>query len=167
MNWRLMMAIVVATVAPIASHAEDSLVLARMVMDPPPTKAYCSTHPNCGDADLQMRWTFTVRKQLRGPKVPHKVFALRYGPFPPPPPPFWDADPKGAVLVVLTPITDESLRKRTGASYLISDLSFTMPMYCLESPPDAYGIEVPETEIYVSPGAKKQCFNIFWAGTLK
>jgi hypothetical protein len=163
MSWRLILIIVVAAVAPAASMAEDSLVLAKLLKSPPLSNAYCSTHSNC--ADLQSRWIFQVQKQLRGPTVPHKVIALliRYDTFPAQHPPSFEGDEKSTALVVLTPITDDSLRKKTGASYLISDLSFTVQMFCLANSPVTYGLNTPENETYVSPGAKKQCFDIFWA----
>jgi hypothetical protein len=163
MSWRLILIIIVAAVAPSASMAEDSVVLAQLLRNPPLSHAYCSTHSNC--ADLQSRWIFRVQKQLRGPRVPHKVTALliRYDTFPAQHPPIFEGDEKSTALVVLTPIADDSLRKKTGASYLISDLSFTAQMFCLAKSPVTYGLHTPENETYVSPGAEKQCFDIVWA----
>jgi hypothetical protein len=158
MNRCLTLIALVATGVSYASWAEDSIVLAKTIETP---HVDCAKHPNC--EDLQWRWRFRVVKQLKGPKVPRTVFAIYYRDDDEPPTFFENTT--GLVLVVLTPIADVQFRKKMGADFNISEMSYIWHMYCLESPPSKYGLDTPENEIYILPGTDTKCFPTFWAGT--
>ncbi len=157
MNWRLILVAIFAALASDLLKAEDSIVVARIFQ---PSSKGCSNRSDC--IYRQLLWGLHVEKQIKGPKVPRTVLA-EYSRNDNKLPPF-AYDSTSPVFVVLTPIEDKQLRRKTGADFHIAEISYTWHMYCLESLPSKYGLNTPENEIFTLPGTETKCFPTFWTG---
>jgi hypothetical protein len=133
-----------------AAIAENSVVLVRE-FDDSASDGDCVAHDNC--EEWGNRWPLQVEKQISGPKVPARFYATQFAQTPR----FIFLEDR-EFLVVLTPITDAALHQRTGAAYIISDMSYQIPMYCLGGAPGKFGLDIPDREVYLLPGSDTACF---------
>ena len=134
--------------------AADSVVLGHGVSNAFLSNPPCSEHSLCMDA-LYV-WVLDADHTVVGPSVTGRVRAIATQ----------HTDSTGQFvrsveLFVLSPITDSTLRKSSGAKFYLISLSprDSQGRYCISVKPNDLGLKLDPSEVTVDPDSRRFCFK--------
>ena len=134
--------------------AADSVVLGHGVSNAFLSKPPCLEHSLCMDASYV--WVLDADHTVAGPLVSGRVRVIATQ--------HTDATGefvRSVELFVLSPITDSTLRKSSGATFYLISLSprDSQGRYCISVKPSDVGLKLDPSEVAVDPDRGRSCFK--------